>query len=630
MSELVRLERDREIGVIVIDHSPINALNAAVRTELIRAIETLASDPSLKSGVLTCAGRNFIAGSDNRDADAAPPTNDVCRALDHCAKPVVAAMFGAAVGGGLEVALACHARVISPDGVVGLPKMKIGLTPSAGGSQRLPRLIGALPALDIIASGRQVSAVEALRLGLVDEIGTDVRRLAASRARAMAQTGERPRVRDRAVPPLDPAAFDKAAEAIRKRARGAVAPVAAIEAVRNALDLAFDDGVAAETEIFQKLLADPQSKALRHIHAAERVAARLPKGIPADTQVWPVRETGVVGGGAMGSGIAVALANAGLNVTVVEISQAAADRARSRIAAIYDRQRQQSRLAAADHDERHARIGYATDPGALADCDLVIEAISDDLAAKQALFRQLSTATRRHALLASNTSHLNIELLADMVDNPERVIGLHFFPPAYATRLLEIARPSRLARSGLATALALANRLGKQPVISGMCEGLIANRIVLRWRQQADVLLQDGASPDEVDAALEAWGMTFGLFGARATAPALTTQNANAVRRHIAAEDIQTRLLAAMVNEGAKIVGEGVAARPSDVDVTMVHGYGFPCWRGGPMHAADAMGLGEVLGVVRAIHAECGPGAEPAPLLEQLVAAKQNFASLNR
>ena len=629
MSELVRLEREREIGVIVIDHAPVNTLTAAVRAALIRAIETLNTDPSLKSGVLTCAGRSFITGSDLREYDAATPgamlTDDVCRALDHCGKPVVAAMFGNALGGGLEVALACHARVIAPDGLVGLPEIKIGLTPGGGGSQRLPRLIGALPALDIIASGRQVTAVEALQLGLVDEIGTDVRRLAVSRARTMAQTCECPRVRDRAVPPLDRTVFDKAAEALSTRARGAAAPAAAAEAVANALDRSFDDGIAAEAALFQRLLAGPQSKALRHIHMAERAASRLPKGIPPDTQVWPVRETGVIGGGTMGAGIAIALANAGLNVTLVESSLSTLERAQSRIAAIYDRLLQQGRLSATDHAERLARIGYAADVDALADCDLVIEATDEDIAANQRLFRQLSAVTRRHTLLASNTSRLDIELLADMVDNPERVIGLHFFQPAYATRLLEIGRPSRLARSGLATALAVANRLGKQPVISGICDGLICNRIVSRSRQQMELMLSEGVSPHEIDAAFEAWGMASGPNGKRENGHA-----AIAPTNQAAAERIQTRTLAAMVNEGAKIVGEGIAARPSDVDVALVHGFGFPAWRGGPMHAADAMGLGEVLKTVREMHAQSGPGMEPAPLLEQLVAAKQNFASLNR
>ena len=694
MSDLVRLERHDDVGVIVINHPPVNALSSAVRKGVIDAIEALTNDPSLKAGVLTCASRTFVAGADIREFDNPPPgaktTNDVCRALDQSSKPIVAALFGTALGGGLEIALACHARVISAGGTVGLPEVKIGLLPGAGGTQRLPRLIGAIAALEIITSGRHVPSSEALQLGIVDEIGTDHRGLAINRARAMAQTGEMPRVRDLAVPEMDRAAFDKAADAIRKKARGAVAPGEAAASVARALDVPFDDAILAESAAFHALRTGPQSKALRHIFMAERAAGKLPPGIAADTQPWTIRSTGVIGGGTMGAGIAICIADSGLPVTLVEVSDAAVEGARGRIAAVYDRQLKQGRLSEAEHAHRLSRIDFATDVKALADADLVIEAIIENLEAKQDLFRRLSAVVRRDAVLASNTSYLNIELLADVVDNPERVLGLHFFSPAHVMRLLEIVRPKRLAAAGLATALALAKRIRKQPVIAGVCDGFIGNRLFAHWRLQTDFALEDGALPHEVDAALEAWGLAMGPFavgdlsgldigwsnrkrlaptrnpaaryvpiadwicelgrygqktgagwylhkdGKREIDPVVTAlvEKASAARgitrKPVSAERIQLRVLAAMANEGAKILGEGIASRPSDIDVTLVHGYGFPAWRGGPMHAADAVGLETILAAVRDMYAESGPGLEPAPLLEQLVATGQNFASLNR
>ena len=693
MSDLVRLERHDDIGVITIDHPPVNALSSAVRAAVIDALDTLGADPGIKAGVLTCAGRTFVAGADIREFNNPPAgaktTNDVCRALDQSPKPVVAALFGTTLGGGLEIALACHARVISPEGAVGLPEVKIGLLPGAGGTQRLPRLIGAIPALEIITSGRHVPAAEALKLGIVDEIGTDYRGLAMIRARAMAQAGEMPRARDRAVPKVDRAEFDKAVEAVRKRARGAVAPGEAAASVVRALDMAFDEALVAETAAFQMLRTGPQSRALRHIFMAERAAAKLPPGIAEDTQPWPVRKTGVVGGGTMGAGISISLADAGLPVTLLEVSDEAVEAARGRIAAVYDRQAKQGRLSAAEHAERMARITFTTEVSAFKDVDLVIEAIIENLEVKQEMFRRLSAVVRRDAVLASNTSYLNIELLADMVDNPERVLGLHFFSPAHVMRLLEIVRPRRLAPAGLATALALAKRIRKQPVVSGVCDGFIGNRIFAHWRLQTDFALEDGALPHEVDAALEAWGLAMGPFavgdlagldigwanrkrlaptrnpaaryvpiadwicelgrfgqktgagwylhkdGKREIDPVVTAlvEKASAargiVRKPVSAERIQTRVLAAMANEGAKILGEGIASRPSDIDVTLVHGYGFPAWRGGPMQAADEMGLDVILATVREMYAESGPGLEPAPLLEQLVATGKNFASLN-
>jgi 3-hydroxyacyl-CoA dehydrogenase len=689
MTDLVRLEFHGDIGVIIINHPPVNALSAAVRRALVVALQTLADAPSLRAGVIACDGRTFIAGADirefNNPVPGATTTNEVCAALDASPKPVVAALHGTTLGGGFEVALSCHARVIAPEGSVGLPEVRIGLLPGAGGTQRLPRLAGPLVALDMITSGRHVPAAEALALGLVDDVATDLRPAAMLRARALADAGVWPRLRDKSVPETDRAAFDAAVVAVARRARGAVAPLKAAEAVSWSLDLPFDEALARETEAFRALRTGAQSKALRHIFAADRAAAKAPTSeLP-----WPLRRAGVVGGGTMGSGIAIALADSGLAVTLVEVSPEAVAAAEARIRGIYDRQAKSGRLSAEEHAARLGRIRFSTNMEALASSDLVIEAVIENIEAKQMVFRQLSAITRRDAILASNTSYLDINLLADVVDNPERVLGLHFFSPAHVMKLLEIVRPQRLSPSVLATALELAKRIKKQPVVSGICDGFIGNRIFAQWRKQCDFALEDGALPHEVDAALEAYGMAMGPYavadlagldigwaqrkrtaatrdpaaryvpiadwicelgrfgqktgagwyrhegGKKQIDPLVTelVKRASAARgitRHpVDAERIQARVLATMVNEGAKILGEGVAMRPSDIDVVLVHGYGFPSWRGGPMHQADAIGLAEILATVCQMYAESGPGWEPAPLLEQLVAEGRDFASLN-
>ncbi len=689
MSKLVRLEAHGDIGLIVINHPPVNALSAAVRLELVGALKALAENPYLRAGVIACDGRTFVAGADIREfanpVPGATTTNAVCAALDASPKPVVAALHGTTLGGGFELALSCHGRVIAPEGAVGLPEVRIGLLPGAGGTQRLPRLAGALVALDMITSGRHVPADEAIKLGLVDETATDLRASAMVLARELADAGTWTRLRDVATPAVDRAAFDAAVATVAKRARGAIAPVKAAEAVSWSLDLAFDDALARESETFLTLRNGPQSKALRHIFAADRAAAKA----PGTEQPWPLRSAGVIGGGTMGAGIAIALADSGLDVTLVEVSADAVLAAEERIRGVYDRQVKSGRLSVEAYAERLERIGFSLDMQVLADADIVIEAIIENIDAKQSVFRKLSAITRRNTILASNTSYLDIDLLADVVDNPERVLGLHFFSPAHVMKLLEIVRPARLSPSVLATALDLAKRIKKQPVISSICDGFIGNRIFTTWRKQCDFALEDGALPNEVDAALEAFGMAMGPYtvadlsgldigwaqrkrtaatrdpaaryvpiadwirelgrfgqktgsgyyryvgGKREIDPVVTeiVERASAARgltrKPVPAEHIQTRVLAAMVNEGAKILGEGIAQRPSDIDVALVHGYGFPSWRGGPMHAADAVGLADILALVRQMHTESGAGWEPAPLLEQLVAEKRDFASLN-
>ena len=684
----VRLERSGDIAVIVVDHPPINGLTHPVRLGLLEALGELEADHGLRAAVLTGAGRTFIADSDAPDAEDGPRESTLhlfLRALDTCRKPVVAAINGPALGRGCETALACHARVAAPNAVLGLPEVRFGLIPGAGGTQRLPRLAGPLTALDLITSGRSVEADEAMRLGLLDEVATDLHRAALAFARRLADAGSLPRLADRGVPRYDHAAFEAAAARVQRRARGALAPVRAVEAIRLAVELPLGDGLRREEAMARELREGPQTKALRHLAHAEHVAARP----PVQATVWPVRQVGVIGGGTMGSGIAIAMADAGLDVTLVERDAEAEAAARARVRATYDRQLSSGRLAERLYRERTGRIGYATELKAVRHADLVIEAVVEDLEEKRRVFRALSGVVRRDAVLASNTSYLDIDILADEVDAPERVLGLHFFSPAHVMRLVEVVRTQRTWAEALATALATVQRLGKQPVVCGVCDGFIGNRILGKWRAQAEYALEDGATPQQVDAALEAYGMAMGIFavfdlagldvdwrdrtrkaatrdpreryvpvfdwiceaghygqktgrgfyihdgGKRVPDPEVEAMAERAAalrgitRRTLSAEEIQQRVHAAMVNEAARVLSDGIAARPSDIDVVLVHGYGYPAWRGGPLHEADTIGLPEMLRRIEALHAASGVGWEPAPLLREMVAVGKRFADLN-
>ena len=687
-SKPVRLERTGDIALILVDHPPVNALSQAVCSGLLEALAEFEQASNLHGAVIACEGRTFIAGADIREFEkpgrGEHPLSVFLRALDGCRKPVVAAIHGTALGGGFEVALACHARVIAPDGSVGLPEVKIGLIPGGGGTQRLPRLVGPLVALEMITSGRAVPAEEAMGLGLIDEVATDLRHTAIERARQLAAAGLTPRVADRGIPSFDRGAWETAIALVKRRARGALAPVRAVEAITAALTEPLPEGLAREHAIFRALRDGPQSKALRHLFHAERVAARPPTG----AQPWGVRHVGVVGGGTMGSGIAIACADAGLQVTLAEVSSDAAHAAETRVHGVYDRQLRGLRLTEASHGDRTRRIRFVHDLHALRDADLVIEAVVENLDIKRGVFKALSGIVRRDTVLASNTSYLDIDLLADEVDAPERVIGLHFFSPAHVMRLLEIVKTRRTWPDAIATAMAFGRRLRKVPVVAGVCDGFIGNRILSKWRAQAEYALEDGALPAEVDAALEDYGMAMGIFavfdlagldvdwaerkrqaatrdkaervvpvfdwlcergwfgqktgrgfylhqdGKRLVDPEVTAlvERASASRgierRPVPPEEIQRRLHAAMVNEACRVLAEGIAARPSDIDLVLVHGYGYPAWRGGPLHEADAIGIPEMLKRVEALHAASGVGWEPAPLLQQMAAAGKRFADL--
>ncbi len=681
----VTLQKHGDVGLIVIDAPPVNALSHAVREAIIGAVDALEADPALVAGVLACEGRTFVAGADIRefDAPAQPPaTRDVAARIEASAKPIIAALHGTALGGGFELALACRGRIIAPDGRVGLPEVKIGIIPGAGGTQRLPRLGGVMLALDMATSGRHVSAQEALAAGLVDAIADDPRAAALAVA---AGPVERKPVSALAVPPVDEGAFEEALGGVRRRAKGQVSPVRAAEAVAASRSLSFADGMALEAGISAELRHSDQARALRHLFRAERQAARPPEG----ATPRPIQHPGVVGGGTMGAGIAIALVDSGLAVTFVEANNAAAEAAMNRIRAIYDRQVAGGRLTAEARAERLARITPATTPTVLAGADLVIEAIIENMDAKQALFRSLADICGPETILASNTSYLDINRMAAGIARPERVLGLHFFSPAHVMRLLEVVRAERTGAEVLASALALARRLGKLAVVAGVCDGFIGNRMFARWRQQCEYLLEEGALPEQVDAAMEAYGFAMGPFavgdlagldigwanrkrlaptrdararyvpiadwiceagrfgqktgagwydypegGKRRPSPFVTElvmRGAAArglTRRDVPADEITRRVHAAMVNDAALILGEGVAARASDIDLVLVNGYGYPAWRGGPLHEADRIGAAEMLRRVEAMCEASGFGWAPAPLLRELVAAGRGFSEV--
>jgi 3-hydroxyacyl-CoA dehydrogenase len=686
---LVGIERSGDVALLIIDHPPVNLLSAALREQLAAAVGQVVADARVRAAVLVGAGRTFVAGADIREFEAPPSavtTDLLAAAIENAGKPFVAALHGTALGAGFELALACHARVMAPDAFVGLPECRLGLIPGGGGTQRTPRLAGAMAALDLVTSGRQVPAHEALRLGLVDEIATDLRRRAVERARDMAVRRTLPRssarpIADMATPEAR-AGFEAAVAAAVRRARGALAPAAAAEAIRWAIDLPFAEAMAREKAASLELRQGPQSRALRYLFHARRAAARLPSADGVEVRRRPVQLCGVVGGGVMGAGIAVALADAGLEVTLVEVSAEAAAAAEARVRQLYAHRVGGGRLVTDAVERPLGRIRFSAALGAVAEAALVIEAVPEDLALKLDIFRRLSGVVRRDCLLASNTSYLDIDLMADVVDAPERVLGLHFFSPVEAMKLVEIVRGGRTSPETEATALALARRIGKIGVLVGVCEGFVGNRIFTRAREQCDFLLEEGAMPGQVDAALEAYGFAMGPYavtdltgldigwatrrrlaprrdrrartvaiadwlcelgrfgqksgagyyrypgGRRETDPAVAelvlraSAERGIARREVGADEIVERVLTAMINEAARVVAEGVARRSSDVDVVMVDGYGFPAWRGGPMYQAELIGPAEVLRRVEAMAARDGVGWEPAPLLVEMAAKR--------
>jgi 3-hydroxyacyl-CoA dehydrogenase len=689
VTDLVTLRRDGNIGVIVIDNPPVNAFSAPARAGVLAALLRASDDAAIEAIVLRCAGRTFIAGADISEFGKPPqPPSfpEVIGAIEACTKPVVAALHGTALGGGLEVALGCHYRVAVPGTRLALPEIKLGLIPGAGGTQRLPRLVGIEKGLAMILSGDPIPAEEAQAVGLIDAIVDDLDAGAIKFAREIAQKRPLPRARDKsdkiASFVADPAAFDALAKPYLKRARGLNAPAAAIDAIRGALTLSFDEAIARERTIFVALRDGEQSKALRHIFFAERAAAKV--DLPAGVKARKVERAAIIGAGTMGGGIAMCFANAGIPVSLIEMSAEALARGRDAIAKNYRGMVSRGGLAQDEMDRRLALIESATDTGAVASADLVIEAVFEDMEVKRKLFADLDRLAKPGAVLATNTSYLDVNAIAQATARPQDVLGMHFFSPANIMRLVEVVRAEKTAPDALATAVTVTRTIGKAPFVVGVCHGFVGNRMLRLRTVEAERLLLEGALPQDVDGALTDFGFAMGPFavsdlagldiawrmrkaqglraeiadrlcemgrfgqktgrgfylyeaGSRTPKPdpeveqliVETAARLGIARAPIAKNEIVERLLFPMINEGARILEEGIAKRPGDIDVIWVNGYGFPAWRGGPMHYADTLGLGYIHDRLIAFAAKTGDKRhKPSAQLERLAAVGKGFAAL--
>ncbi|MGL4962256.1 MAG: 3-hydroxyacyl-CoA dehydrogenase NAD-binding domain-containing protein [Inquilinus sp.] len=681
----VRSTAEDGIAVVTIASPPVNALDAGVRAGLAEAVRRADADPAVRAIVIAAEGRTFIAGADISEfgkPPAPPSLPEVIDGFDSVGKPLVAAIGGAALGGGLEVALGCHARIAGPAAKLGLPEVKLGLIPGAGGTQRLPRLIGAAPAFRLMADGNPVSAAEALALGIVDAVvESDLLEAAKAKALELAGTMRRTRDLDRQLQPGGREAFEQAAAEALKRSPDLPNIAALVDSVRASFTEPFEAGQALERARFVALVADDRSKALRYAFFAERETARVP-GLAKDTARRPIRRAAVIGAGTMGAGIAMCFANAGIPVTVIETGDELLARGLDRIAGTYAASVKRGSLSAADEAHRLALVAGKVGLEAAADADVVVEAAFEDMDLKHQIFGTLDRIARPGAILATNTSYLDVDAIAAATGRPGDVLGLHFFSPANVMRLLEVVRGKETAPEVLATALDLGKRLGKVPVVVGVCRGFVGNRMLARRTQEAERLLIEGALPHEVDAALTGFGFRMGPFavsdlagldiawrnrkslgqaapvadalceagrlgqkagrgyylypeGARAgvrdpEVEALLQQvsaRLGVTRRPIPAEEIVERLVYPMVNEGARILEEGIAARPGDIDAIWINGYGWPAWRGGPMFYTDQVGLKTVAARLEAFAAARGePALAPAPLLRRLAEAGQGFA----
>lgn len=696
----VKQELSNGVMTLTIDNPPVNALGHAVRAALLAGIVDAEQNPQVRAIVICGAGRTFPAGADIREfgkPPAAPLLPEVVDRIEACSKPVIAALHGTALGGGLEIALGAHYRIAHPDARMGLPEVLLGILPGAGGTQRLPRLIGVQPALDMMTRGKPIPAAKAQSLGLVDRMITSdtLEKDAQEYAQHLITTGaEARRTRDRVDMLQDRSAAEDAINAtqqqVEKRMRGQFAPFRIIDCVKAALDGDFDAGMAVERTNFNACMATPERKGMIHAFFAERRTVKVRE--TADAAPRPLSALGVIGGGTMGAGITVAALDAGLPVIMVEQDAAAAERGRKNVIAVYDRLVSRGRLTPAEKDKRLARFACETRYEALSQTDLIIEAVFEELEVKKSVFARLDQVARPGAVLATNTSYLDIAAIAAATTRPGDVIGLHFFSPANVMKLLEVVVADQTQDDVVATGFALAKRLGKIPVRAGNSDGFIGNRIWRAYGTAAAHMLEDGASPYEIDAALISFGYPMGLHavydlagldigwanrkkdapnrpadqryvriadricengwfgqktgrgfyrypdGARQGVPdpdilaIIDAERAakGITPRPIPESEIIRRYLAAMVNEGAKVLGEGVAARPSDIDVVHLHGYGFPRYRGGPMKYADMYGLPRLLEDIREF-AQGEPGFwSPAPLLEELVAAGEDFDTLNQ
>jgi len=677
---------EQSIAVITINNPPVNALSHGVREGIYKGIETASQDDSVTGIVIYCEGRTFIAGADISEFGSAPKEPHlpaVLTLLDQSNKPVVAAVHGTALGGGLETTLCCNYRVASADAKFGLPEVHLGLLPGAGGTQRLPRIVGVEKALSMVTSGAPIGANEALESGLIDMIvESDLRAEAIAFAVAKSSEGaSHPRVRDNQEKLQSaiesPEIFAQVRKMIARKTRGFLAPEYNIRCVEAAVSQPFDEGIKTEGKLFMELMAGSQSRAQQYFFFAERQASKV-VGIDKNTPDLPISRVGVIGGGLMGGGIAMNMANVGIPVTIIETNQAALDRGLGIIRKNYENTASKGRLRAQDVETRCGLINGSLEMESLADCDLIIEAVFENMAVKKDIFSRLDQIAKPEAILASNTSALDLNEIASVTSRPESVVGLHFFSPANVMKLLEIVRGEKTADPVIKTCMAFAKRIKKVATLVGVCPGFVGNRILFMRQHQANLVALEGAAVEKVDQVLFDFGFPMGAFqmadlagldlgwdkeksnsetvqerlceqdrrgqktGAgfydydekrRPTPSSLVADlikdhadKSGVTRREFSDEEILDRCVLPMINEGAKILDEGIAMRASDIDVVYVYGYGWPIYRGGPMHYANSIGLGKVVEKLRHYQDKTGDDFwTPSPYLVNLAENGKKF-----
>ncbi|OYV52765.1 MAG: 3-hydroxyacyl-CoA dehydrogenase [Acidocella sp. 20-58-15] len=679
------------VALILADNPPVNALGHAVREGLVAAVRQAVADTAVQAIVLGCKGRTFFAGADITEFGKPlkqPGLQEVIAEFEASPKPVVAAIFGTALGGGLEIALGCHFRVASADARMGLPEVKLGLLPGAGGTQRLPRLVGPQKAVAMIVAGAPVGAKQALTDGIIDEIVTEpVAGAVAFAKRALAEAVPLVKVRDREEKILpvreNPAEFEAAAKTACKKFAGVDAPAACVESVRNSFILPFEAGLAAERDLFMKLVVGDQSRAQRHIFFAEREAAKVPD-MPAGVKPAVIKKAVVIGGGTMGGGIAMCFANAGVPVSIVETTEEFLAKGLARIKQTYAVSVERGALRQDAMDKRIALITGTLDWNVIADTDIVIEAVFEEIGLKKEIFGKLDKIAKPGTLLASNTSTLDVDAIAESTSRPGDVVGMHFFSPANVMKLLEIVRSKHSSMAAIATAVAAGKLLGKIPVVVGNCDGFVGNRMLARRSTECERLLLEGAKPQDVDAVVVKFGFPMGPYamgdlagldvgwrirkgrgvkapvsdalceagrfgqktgkgyyiyenGSRVPVPdpeviELATQKAEELgikRRNISEPEIFERMFYPMINEAARILEEGIAVRASDIDVVWAYGYGWPVWQGGPCFYADLVGAKVICEALEHYAAMSGDaGLQPSALLRKLAETGGKFGDI--
>lgn len=701
MDKLVNLATSDGVAVITINNPPVNALSPGVPEGLVAALDAAEHDPSVRAIVIIGGGRTFIAGADIKELELAaagrgsgpPEFHGILARIEDSSKPVVMAIHGTALGGGNEVAMAGHYRVATPDAQIGQPEVNLGIIPGAEGTQRLPRLVGVAAAVDLCVSGKPIRAPEALKLGLIDRvIEGDLLTGAVAFARELVDRGGALRKTRELTDKLgsefvDASIFVAGRDQARKTRRNMLAPLKVVDAIEAAVTMPFDEGCKKEREIFEECIASDQARALIHAFFAERAVSKIPD-IPKETAVYNIRQAAIIGAGTMGGGIAMACANAGISVRLKELQQNALDLGIATIRKNYDNSVKKGRFSQEVMDQRMALIHPQLTYEGFEQADLIIEAAFESMELKKHIFREIDKIAKPDCVLASNTSTLDIDEIASVTARPSMVIGLHFFSPANVMRLVEIVRGKATSKEVVATALALAKKLNKVGVVVGNCWGFVGNRMMLPYMREAQFLVEEGATPEQVDRALTNFGMAMGIFAVddmggidvqwrvrqerkdmdkpglrvplmlaklfhsgrlgqktgagwyrydenRKPIPdpdvhALIEKTAvegGIERRRVSDDEIIERCIYMMINEGAKILEEGYALRAADIDVIYLTGYGFPAYRGGPMWYADTVGLKKVRDRIREFHAQHGQFWEPAPLLNKLADQGQSFAA---